>query len=343
MKGLLTLLDTPKKKILFLAGAVLVLGFPFAVQRDSVITIGILIMIYMIIASALNMTNGYIGLFNVGIAGFMCLGAYTTALLQTKAGAGFGACLLASAAVTSVIGALFAYPTNRFSGLYFAITTMGFSEIVRLIALNWQSFTNGPNGIMGIRRPVIFGYSFRSAKSFYFLVLVILLITIFCIYRILHSRVGTAWMSIRENADAASSLGVPIARYKSLNFLVMGFFAGAGGSLLAYYYGYISSDMFMIDNGHEVLAMVMVGGAGTISGPLVGALLLTVFTQIFRSVAQYRMVAYAIMLLIMMWVRPQGLIGNSYSVMAQQSVFAKKYAAYKNRKKRKKRIREVDG
>lgn len=332
MKNLLSTCNTRYKKIVLICSILFIAGFPLFVRKDSVITIGILILIYMIIASALNMTNGYIGLFNVGIAGFMCIGAYTTALLATKTGAGFFICLFTSAVLTSLIGALFALPTNRFSGLYFAITTMGFSEIIRLVALNWQSFTNGPNGIMGIKRPVILGFSFKSAASFYYLVLAVLLVTVFCIYRVLHSRVGRAWMSIRENYDAARSLGISTAGYKSLNFLFMGFFAGIGGSLLAYYYGYISSDMFMIDNGHEVLAMVMIGGAGTIAGPLVGALILTVCTQLFRSVSEYRMVAYSIMLLLMMWSRPQGLIGNSQSVMVQKSVFAQKYAARKHKK-----------
>ena len=336
MRQVFAKLNTWYKKAFFVLGILLVLGFPLAVKKDSIVTIGVLILIYMIISSALNLTNGYIGLFNVGIAGFMCIGAYVTALLATSAGAGFGVCLLTSAIITSAIGAIFALPTNRFSGLYFAITTMGFSEIMRLIAVNWQSLTNGPNGIMGIMRPYLFGFQFKSARSFYYLVLVILLVCLFCIYRILHSRVGRAWMSIRENADAAKSLGVPMVQYKSLNFLVMGFFAGIGGSLLAYYYGYISPDMFMIDNGHEVLAMVMIGGAGTITGPLAGALILTICTQLFRSVSQYRMVAYAVMLLLMMWFRPQGLIGNQQSVMAQKSVFAQKIEHYKNQKRRKK-------
>lgn len=334
MKLFLSKMDKWYKWVFLLLGVAIVVGFPLVVEKNSIVTIGVLILIYMIIASALNLTNGYIGLFNTGIAGFMCIGAYTTALLSTKLGVGFFTCLLASAILTSIIGAVFALPTNKFSGLYFAICTMGFSEIMRLIALNWQSLTNGPNGIMGIVRPVIFGFKFKSAQSFYYLVLIILIVCLFCIYRILHSRVGRAWMSIRENADAAKSLGVPMVRYKSLNFLVMGFIAGIGGSLLAYYYGYISPDMFMLDNGHEVLAMVMIGGAGTMSGPLVGALILTICTQLFRSVSQYRMVAYAILLMIMMWLRPQGLIGNSQSVMNQKSVFARKIDRFKKKKRK---------
>jgi branched-chain amino acid transport system permease protein len=312
------------KAPIWAVGALIILAFPWVAKKESIITIGILILIYMIFASALNITNGYIGLFNVGIAGFMCIGAYTTGLLYTKLNAGFFICLFASALTSSMIGALFALPTNRFSGLYFAITTMGFSEIVRLIALNWNSFTNGSNGIMGIKRPLIFGLKFQSGKSFYYLILVILILVLFCIRRILKSRVGRAWISIRENPDAAKSLGVNIATYKSLNFLVMGFIAGIGGSLLTYYYGYIAPDMFVIDNGHEVLAMVMVGGAGTMAGPLAGSFILTLGMQLFRSVSEYRMIAYGIMLLLMMWIRPQGIIGATNTVMAQKSVLFKK-------------------
>lgn len=316
---------------IFGIGTLLVLLFPFLFPQESVLTIAVRVLIYMILASGLNIANGYIGLFNVGSAGFFCIGAYCTALLTTRLNMPFLPTILISVALTGIIGALFAYPTRKFAGFYFSITTMGFSEIIRLIALNWVSLTRGSNGIHSIPRPEIFGFLLDSSTKYYYMILIILILVLFCIYRIMKSRVGRAWLSIRENSDAARSLGVPITNYKALNFMVMGAILGLGGCLMAYYYRYISPEMFQIDNGHQVLAMVNLGGLGTIAGPLVGATILSVAMETLRSAAEYRMVVYAVIVLLMMWLRPQGIVGASNTVMAQSSVFAMKLKKHKKK------------
>jgi len=308
----------------WIAGAAVVLAFPWIFASDTVLSIAASTLIFMILASALNVTNGYIGLFNIGSAGFFCLGAYTTALLSTRVGLGFFTCFFISAAFTAFVGALIAIPTSRFSGFYFSIVTMGFSEIVRLIMLNWVSLTKGSNGIHSIPRPALFGLTIKSMRQYYYLVLIILAITLFCIHRIIHSRVGRAWLSIRENPDAASSLGVKITTYKSLNFMVMGFFMGIGGSLMAYYYRYIAPEMFQIDNGHTVLAMVILGGMGSLPGPLIGAVILNLAMELFRFASEFRMIAYAIMVVAMMWLRPQGIIGATNTVMVSEKSSGRK-------------------
>lgn len=295
------------KPVCWLLGVALSISLPFIIQRDAVMTIVVRIVLYMILASGLNIANGYIGLSNIGSAGFFCLGAYTTALLTTRLGWSVLPTMLCAAILTAIIGALFAFPTARFSGFYFSITTMGFSEIIRLIALNWVKLTRGSNGIHSIPKPVVFGLEIGTERAYYFFMLVILAGVLFCIHRILNSKIGRAWISIRENPDAARSLGVEILKYKSYNFMVMGFILGLGGSLMAYYYRYISPEMFQIDNGHQVLAMVILGGLGSLAGPLVGAAILSTCMELLRSASEFRMIAYAVIVLLMMWVRPQGI------------------------------------
>ncbi len=306
------------KRLVWAAAAAAVLAFPLLFPQESVMTIAVRVLIYMILASGLNIANGYIGLFNIGSAGFMCIGAYAAALLSTRLGMSFVPTLLLSVALTAGVGALLAFPTSRFAGFYFSITTMGFSEIVRLTALNWVSLTRGSNGIHSIPKPSILGFTLQTSTHYYYMILLILLLVLFCIRRILRSRVGRAWLSIRENPDAARSLGVPITLYKSLNFMVMGLILGLGGCLMAYYYRYISPEMFQIDNGHQVLAMVNLGGLGSIAGPLMGAAILSVCMEALRTMAEYRMIVYALIVLAMMWLRPQGIVGATNTVMVQR-------------------------
>ncbi len=328
-----------KKQLLaVLFCVVLVLAFPFLCKREeNYMTIANKILIYMLFATGLNITNGYIGLFSLGTAGFMCIGAYTSAILSTQLQLNYFLVLLCSSLFAGLIGALLAIPTGKFEGFFFSMTTLGFSEIVRLTALNWASLTGGSNGIHSIPRAAIFGHTLQNSTEYFYYHAVILAITLFCVYRIIRSRVGRAWMSIRENQEAAKSLGVSTLRYKSLNFFVMGFVLGLGGCLIAYYYRYISPELFQIDNGHEVLAMVILGGMGNLAGPLIGALIIELCMEIFRSVAAYRMLAYAVVVILMMWIRPQGILGAAGSSLTGESVFSKLIA----QTRRKKRMRQL--
>lgn len=296
---------------------------PWILPSSYLRGVAVRIVLYMLFATGLNVTNGYGGQFNIGFAGFMCVGAYTAGILATSWGVTFIPALIAAGLVAAFFGFLVSLPTSRLSGMYLSIVTMGFSEIIRIIALNWSSLTGGPLGIKNIPTPSFFGLSVKSPIGFYYLALALLLIALFCVYRLIHSRVGRAWISIRENPDAASSLGVNIRLYKAINFMVSAFIAGMGGTFMAFYYRYLATDMFMIDNGHEVLAMVVLGGMGTIAGPMLGSLVINLVTEAFRFAADFRLVAYAVLIIVMMWVRPQGLAGASNSILAAKRKPAK--------------------
>lgn len=282
------------------------------------------ILIYATIASGLNIINGYSGQSCLGIVGFLCIGAYTGALLAIKLGLPFLVCLLCTMLICAVIGFLVSLPTLKLNGMFLSIITLGFAEMMRLLALNWQSLTKGPIGLKGIPPLMIFGVRIKSGLPFYYLAMGTLLLVVFALYRLLESRVGRAWISIREDQDAARSLGVEVSRYRSINFVTGAVICGAMGLYMAYYYRYLHPDMFSLDEGFNVLSMCVVGGSGTLIGPIMGAFIINGLTEGFRFSGEWRMVMYAILIISMMWLRPQGLFGTRDSVIANTSLTKKK-------------------
>lgn len=308
-----------RKTLLILAVLAMSIILPFLINKGSVMSIIVKIMFYIILASSLNIINGYSGQFNIGHAGFVLIGAYTLAIL-----ANFGwpiwILYFVAGITTSLIGLLIALPTLRLRGIYLALVTLGFSEILRLVALNWTALTGGPMGIKGIPTPWFFGLRASSPHNYYFIALFFVIICLFTSYRVINSKVGRAWMSIREDDHAAMSLGVNIRKYKAINFMFGAFWAGVGGALMAPFYTFIDSSMFSLDEGFNILSMVIIGGQGTLIGPVVGSVVVNLTTEIFRFANEARLLIYAIMIISMMWLRPQGLAGTSRSVIANRSI-----------------------
>lgn len=284
------------------------------------------ILLYTVLAGSLNVINGYTNQFNLGHAGLMAVGAYTGAIMQTRFGVPFWIAIFIAAIFAAFIGFLISIPTYKLSGIYLSIVTLGFSEIIRLIALNWTAVTGGPLGIKDIPAPNFFGLHIRKANHYYYIFLVFAVIFLFITNRVLKSRVGRAWMSIREDQVAARSLGVEITKYKALNFIYGAFFAGMAGAIYAPYLQYIDSTIFTLDEGFNILSMVIIGGMGTLTGPVVGSVIVNVLNEVLRPVSQFRLVAYGALIIIMMWWRPQGLVGASNSVLAGKTTVSKEDA-----------------
>lgn len=289
---------------------------PFVIDSNYIIGILCRILMYSVLAGSLNIINGYSGQFNIGHAGFFCIGAYTEGVLATKFALNFWLLLLLAGVLTSFVGFLISLPTLKLRGIYLAIVTLGFSEIIRIIALNWTQVTGGPMGIKGIPSPVLFGIKISGSSKYYFIFLVLAILFLIVTGRVLESRIGRAWIAIREDEIAAKSLGVESSFYKSINFMYGAFWAGVIGAAYGPYYKFIASDMFTLDEGFNILSMVIIGGQGTLVGPLVGSLIVNLITEIFRFAAQYRMVVYAILIISMMWWRPQGLVGAYDSILS---------------------------
>ena len=240
-----------------MVGAILVV-WPLVYHDEYNKSIAIRIIIYILLASSLNIINGFTGQFILGQAGLICVGAYTAALLATRSEVPFFCCLLAAGVVAAMVGFVICLPTFKLSGIYLSIVTVGFAESIRLICLNWNSFTGGPMGVKSIPSPDFFGIPLTSTNSFYYIALVLTVVTIFVVYRTFHSRIGRAWSSLKEDQLAASSLGVELAKYKALSFVMGAFFSGLGGALIAYFYRYIASDMFMMDESFNIISTIYI-------------------------------------------------------------------------------------
>lgn len=309
---------------------VVMIALPYVITSDYIRGVTTRILMYMLFASAINAANGYTGQMIIGFIGFITLGSYTTAILTTRLEANFFLALLAAGLVAAAGGALLSGITRKLSGMYLSLVTAGFAEIVRIICLNWDSLTGGARGIKAIPSPSIFGISLKSSYFYYFFTLAVLVLMVFCTSRVLKSRVGRAWMSIRENPAAAASLGIELGKYKIINLAYSAFWAGIGGGILAAYYHYIDTTMFTMDESLTIVTMSIIGGLGTLSGPILGAFVVQFLNESLRFASEFRMVIYALLIIVMMWVRPQGLLGNSDSALSG-ATRKKRRPARKNR------------
>ncbi len=306
-----------KHRIWFNLGAIAILALiPLVVRQSYYMGILCRILLYATLAGSLNAINGYSGQTCIGHAGFFCIGAYCEAILATRLGLSFWMVLPIAGIVTAIFGGVVALPTLKMKGIYLSIVTLGFSEIVRLVALNWEGLTGGPMGIKGIPVPTIFGLQFSGSKTYYYIFLAIAVLFVFITGRVIRSRVGRAWTAIREDELAAKSLGVQTRFYKATNFMYGAFWAGIAGAAYAPYVRFIDSTMFSLDEGFNILSMVIIGGQGTLVGPVVGSVIVNLLTELLRPVGQWRMVAYGLLIILMMWWRPQGLVGASDSILA---------------------------
>lgn len=300
----------PFRSALLVIAAAVSLAIPFGV-KDYYLDVLVIAGIYMLLALGLNVIVGFTGLLNLGFAAFYAIGAYTYALLNTKLGVGFWPSLPLSAAAAALAGFLLAVPALRLRGDYLAIVTLGFGEILRLVLNNWDSLTNGPNGISGIEAPSIAGLSLGTLGTYYYLVLALVALGVFVISRVEHSRIGRAWIAIRENEIAASSMGIDTTRYKLYAFAFGTFWAGIAGTLFAAKMRFISPESFTFMESIMVLSMVILGGLGNSYGAVLGALLLVVLPEVLREVQLYRMLLLGAGLVLLMIFRPQGLIGKT--------------------------------
>ncbi|WRS27516.1 branched-chain amino acid ABC transporter permease [Oscillospiraceae bacterium MB08-C2-2] len=297
-------------KWLLCAGIVLILILPQLGLSPYIMRIMTMIMVYATLAMGLNLPTGYTGQVSLGNAAFFSIGAYTCAVLVTKTGMNFFFALPCAALVAGVAGFLLGLPSLRLSGSYLSIVTLGFAEIVRMVVTNWDSVTNGPMGIKNIPRPRLFGIELSTANGgTYYLIFVILLLVSLACYAIVNSKIGRAFMAIKEDELAATMMGVSTIYYKVLAFTLSAVISGLAGGFYAHFMRYIDPNSFTFDTSILILSIVILGGMGTMRGMFLGAALLVAFPEVLRFMEQYRFVFYGLILVVMMRFRPQGVLG----------------------------------
>jgi len=284
-------------------------ALPLLVRDEYTLRVINVIGINCLLALGLNLVMGVAGQLDAGQAGFYAVGAYVSGLLVVRIGLPFWVTVLLAAAASGIL-ALAIGPVLRLRGVFLAVATLAFGEVVRIVINNWVPVTNGPNGIPGIPAPSIAGLHLNTDQRYYYLVFFWVLLCYFAIARMADSRVGRAMQAVRDNQDAAEVMGVHAIRYKIMAFGVAGAFAGVAGALLAHLQTYISPENFMFITSIDIIFMIVLGGLGSVPGSIVGAFIVTVGPEWLRFLKDYRLMVYSLVILGVLIFAPRGLYGG---------------------------------
>lgn len=318
---------TSKKLIWTAAAAVIVLGLPLLIPNMYIQQIVNMIGIYIILGVGINILTGYTGQLSLGQAAFFGIGAYAAALLNTRLHMQFFVCLLGAMIVTGVFGLVLAVPALKVKGSYLALLTMGFGEVIRIVMINWTPVTNGTAGILDIENPKIFGIQVDTLTKYYYLIVVCVVLCILYQSVLMKSRAGRAFIAIREDSEAAELTGINITTYKIRAFILSAVFCGIAGVLYAMMIKYVSPDTFTNNTSSIILWTTIVGGFGTIMGPVIGGIIMQVLPEVLRFLGDWRLVVYGIILLIVILKFPGGLYPYIHKLIGKISSSGKVSAA----------------
>jgi len=277
--------------------------------------------IYTILALGVNVVLGYVGLLDLGFMAFYAIGAYTTALLSLK-GVNFWLCLPLSVLMSMTVRWVLGAPVLKLRGDYLAIVTLGFGEITRIVLNNWDGLTNGPKGIsllsaMEVPPVRLFGFTLFSNEHFFYLILFFVALCLLICARLDRSRIGRAWLAIRENELAAEAMGVNVTKLKSLAFTLSAGFAGAAGAIFARWENFVTPESFTFWESALLVCMVVLGGMGSLPGVVLGVVLVVGIPELLRSdvfarligprIVDGRFLIFGALLVVMAIFRPQGI------------------------------------
>ncbi len=317
----------------YLAPAMLVLGvvLPFLpFLPNAYIDTATLILIYVMLGWGLNIVVGLAGLLDLGYVAFYAVGAYSFALLATNFDLSFWECLPIAGILAACWGIFLGFPVLRLRGDYLAIVTLAFGEIIRLVITNWVSLTGGPNGILGIPHPTLFGLKFTMSADpgtfagffhidptprqhltfLYYIILALALITNWVTLRLRKQPLGRAWEALREDEIACRSLGINVRNTKLTAFAIGAMFGGFAGSFFATREGFISPDSFVFMESATVLSIVVLGGAGSQLGVVLAAIVMAGVPALMQSLQIYRMLIFGLALVAIMVFKPRGFIAQ---------------------------------
>ena len=317
-----------RKAVIVTLGAIaLALPFISSTYQTNIMTSFLL---YICLGLGLNIVVGLAGLLDLGYVAFYAVGAYSYALLNHHFGLDFWLILPIGGVLGAIFGVLLGFPVLRLRGDYLAIVTLGFGEIIRLVLENWSSFSQGPSGISGIDRPGLFGYEMNISEVttyVYYLMLVMVLLTILFVNRLKNSRIGRAWLALREDEIACQAMGIDKIKTKLMAFGLGATWAGFAGVVFAAKTTFINPASFTFLESAIILAIVVVGGMGSIFGVILGAAVLILLPEYMRAFSEYRMLLFGATMVLVMVFRPQGLIASERRKYKVQAAEADKQAA----------------
>jgi branched-chain amino acid transport system permease protein len=305
--------QTDFRWVYLVCGVILILILPFY-MRDYLTNVMDRVGLYILMGLGLNIVVGFAGLLDLGYVAFFAIGAYTMGVLTTTGDLGgaemsFWVALPISIAASVLAGLILGVPVLNMRGDYLAIVTLGFGEIIRVLAIsNWlKPYIGGALGVIPIPRPSVFGSSLATFQSLYYLILAGCLVALFISWRLRDSRAGRTWMALREDEDVAQAMGIDLVKAKLLAFAVGAAFAGTGGAIFASQVSSIYPHSFNIMISINILSLIIVGGIGSLPGVVVGSLFLVGLPEVLSELQEYRLLFYGAALVLMMLVRPEGL------------------------------------
>ncbi|SFB22342.1 amino acid/amide ABC transporter membrane protein 2, HAAT family [Lentibacillus halodurans] len=302
------------KKMLIVSLIVLAILFPLFVPNQYYIHILTLAFIWTIAVYGLNLISGFTGYLSLAQAGFFAIGAYSLGLLTVKAGMSFWLAFILAPLITSIFGLLIGLVALRTKEHFFAIYTLCVGYIIYLVIDKWDRLTEGVRGLMGIPSPADIGpISFSTPLGQYYFVFVVLLLVIFLVYRIVNSLTGRSFIAIRNSEQLAQSLGISTMKNKLTSFVLSTFFAGVAGALYASFIRFIGPEISYTTVVFDLLTYMIVGGIGTLSGPLIGTLLIVWLSQNLQFLQDYRMLVFGPLLTMLIIFSPGGIVGSFHS------------------------------
>jgi ABC-type branched-subunit amino acid transport system permease subunit/ABC-type branched-subunit amino acid transport system ATPase component len=304
-----TLIDSPRARpVLLWALAIVLYLAPLMIGTEYRLFIGTQMLAYVLVAVGLNLLNGYGGQVSLGHGALVAIGAYSVALLTVDQQWPFWPAALVAMAAAAAVGAVMALPAFRLSTWYFALITLGFAEVLEGLLTEWRELTHGFAGVVGIPKPVLFGHTL-SSFDLYWLALTLVVLSLLGTANLLRSRFGRALVAVRDNPVAATASGVSLVRIKMMAFVASAAMAGLAGALFAVQKTVVTPDDFTAEFSIFFLLMVVLGGAGTLWGPVVGAVVFFLVPELLTALQSWRMLIYGVALLLLMLYAPHGLVG----------------------------------
>ena len=303
-----------KWKILcWIIAVVILLLAPLFLGKYTIFLLSLLA-IYALVALGLNLLMGYTGQIAAGHAGFLALGAYFTAIIGEKLQ--WLPCpviLLLAGIFSGAIGFLLGIPILRLKGFYIAMATLAFGVVVSEIILQWSSLTGGDDGF-SVPTARIAGFAFDSDFKLYYLIIPVTLIMTLLARNLVNGYIGRAFIALRESEIAAQTIGIDLARYKTIAFAISAFYTGVAGGLFAYLITYLSPDAFTIELSVDFIAMIVIGGMGSILGSIIGAVILTGMQQVLAGLLDLQIFIFGLSLIVFMIFMPRGITGMIYDL-----------------------------
>lgn len=304
------------KTIVYILALIGFILLPQFITVKYYLHLSILALVWVIAAQGQNLIQGYTGYVSIVQAGFMGIGAYSTALLGIHFGLPVWLTILLAPFVTAVFAFATGYPSLRVKGHYFAIVTLAFNMVIFIVLMNYSELTKGEAGITGIPKPGSKDgwFNFRDRQVYYYFVLSIAVLVTLLAALIVRSRIGKVLIAIRQNEDLVGAVGIAAWKYKLFAFVTSAMYAGLAGAIYAHYQSFINPEIFGLAQSLDAILAVIIGGSGTIAGPVIGAFIVVFLPEYLRFADSFRLILYGLILVLATIFMPRGIVGVSSDI-----------------------------